>query len=485
MEEAPLTLTAPHENVRHSGAILALLLLTFFSLNDLHAQSIRIVRSDVDSGRASFITATQLFGMDIEVSGVNNCTGVSFELQYQGSQYVVFSDWKARDMGMQGSFAYDLSDTASGAGSVHIGALSGIAVTDPGIDNPVAIHLDFVVRPSAPNGTALTFSFNHAQAVTSDSGGMIVNLSSAPYQVSIHGFVNVFPGDADNNGLVDSRDATTVGAFLKQGSGASNVRGYKRQPCSTLWLPQEALVWDSAKATYADCDGSGDVTLSDNLVVQINFGKEHSKTKKDNEIQCVKRTPHVQDGVEQALFVQTPVDLVGAAFAFDFPVGSELPVDFVCADAAVNTSLFLPDPDAHRVYLVFGSEHGLNAVHSGLAGHLIYNQRTSPYSCSQAMGATAGGSFYSLSILSEVNEHSSDLGDTTNLFRYDQDDIVCNPLVHEVSLVDGLGRVVAHISQHDLGTELRLSTKAYAAGAYFLILRGEAGAESHGLILGH
>ncbi len=273
-----------HKNMLRCFAAFWLSLFVFCSL-DTSAQTIRLVRTDVDSGRASFITATQMFGVDVLVSGVKNCTGVSFELQYQGSKMVVFSNWKERELGRKGTFAYDLSDTSTGVGSVHIGALAGIAITDPGIDNPRAVHLDFVVRPDAQNATPISFTFVHAQAVTSDSGGRIVPLTSTTYSVVIHGFVNVFPGDADNNGVVDSRDATTVGSFLKQGSGSSNVRGYKREPCSTLWLPQPSLVWDSSKATYADCDGSGDVTLSDNLVVQINFGKAHSITKKINDIQ--------------------------------------------------------------------------------------------------------------------------------------------------------------------------------------------------------
>ncbi len=437
------------------------------------AQSIRIVRSDVDSGRSNFVTATQLFGMDIEVSGVNNCTGVSFELQYQGSQYVVFSNWKARDLGLNGTFAYDLSDTSKGLGSLHVGALSGVSISDPGVDNPVAVHLDFVVRPNTPNNLPISFSFVHAQAVSSDSGGRIVSLSSTAYTVNVHGFVNVYPGDADNNGVVDSRDATTVGAYLKQGSGASNVRGYKREPCSTLWMAQEALVWDSSKATYADCDGSGDVTLSDNLVVQINFGKVHSKTKHEVDIQSTGRDYWPATFSRQALGIYAPKSLLGAAFELRFAANAELPLGFECADPDVHCSLFLPDPEQRSVFLVFGSENGKNLIRSGQVGNFIYASSSASFSTIQAMGATADGGIFNLGGLSSVDENPN----TNSPVLYIDESSTIHIAAGEVAQVcvsDILGRIFI-LAQRSGAAASSISTQDLPQGSYFVLLQGAQG----------
>ncbi|MBL7997066.1 MAG: T9SS type A sorting domain-containing protein [Candidatus Kapabacteria bacterium] len=257
----------------------------------LSAQTIRMVRTDVDSGRSSFITATQMFGVDIVLDSVTNVTGVSFQLRYNNANVVTYSNYKARDLGREGAFVYDLSDPVAGTGKIIVGMLSGRPITDEGFNNPRALHLDFVVRPSAKNNDIVTFTFLNAEATSSDSGGRLVPLTSINYQVNIHGFVNVFPGDANNDGKVDERDFNATGLYSGQGSGLSNVRGYRREPASTFWKPQPALVWDSAGATYADCDGSGDVTLSDGLVVRINLDSLHSGIMPGDEDPVGIRTP--------------------------------------------------------------------------------------------------------------------------------------------------------------------------------------------------
>ncbi len=413
--------------------------------------------------------------MDIVVSGVKNCTGVSFELQYNAAKYVVFSNWKARDLGLQGTFAYDLSDTASDKGSVHLGSLSGTAVTDPGIDNPVAVHLDFVVRPDAPNALPISFNFVHAQAVSSDSGGRIVSLSSSSYNVTVHGFVKVWPGDADNNGVVDSRDATTVGAYLKQGSGASNVRGYHRDPSSTLWMAQPALVWDSSKATYADCDGSGDVTLSDNLVVQINFGYLHSiiKNGSANDIQSVHEPVlpefphHAASMPRQELCASLPMPLAAAAFELQYPQGAALPLGFESDDPEVVCSLFDADAEHNRVFLTFGSVDRVNRLKSGLLGRLVYAADVSTASWTQALGSSGGGSIVSLksftSVDTEIPNSEVELSIGSGTLR------ISNANVTRVEIVDILGRRFLSTDVVDQANQ-SIDISALPSGTYMLLL---------------
>ena len=383
------------ERIASSLRTLILCAIAALMGGSAHAQTIRLVRSDVEAGRSGFVTATQSFGVDVVVDSIANCTSVSFELRFTNAKHVVFSHWKTRDLGKKGVFVYDLSDSL-GNGSVHVGALSGMGATDSAFTNPVVIHLDFVVLPDAPNDSTISFSFVYPQAVVTDSGGTIVKLNSVPYTATVHGFVQVHPGDADNNGIVDSRDATTVGAFLKQGSGTSNVRGYKREPASTLWLPQAALVWDSAQATYADCDGSGDVTLSDNLVVQINFGKTHSKTQSNSSIQSAKRSVYPAELQRVPVRIQAAENLLGVALSARLVDASARVIGFEPAESLPGVFPGYMRCDDGSLLLVFGSEQGQNSIRPGVAGYLVFESASCPVEMTHVLGATADGRIFPL-----------------------------------------------------------------------------------------
>ena len=66
------------------------------------------------------------------------------------------------------------------------------------------------------------------------------------------------------------------------------MKSFKRKSGSAIWGPHRVLTWDSASVTYADCDGNGDITISDMLIVTYNLGKDSSvykSEKKKDEIQ--------------------------------------------------------------------------------------------------------------------------------------------------------------------------------------------------------
>jgi hypothetical protein len=242
-----------------------------------HAQVLRCVRTD-PAANPSVITATKLFGFDVIADSIAGVTAVSFELRYRGAQYVRLAAWKPRALSRQSVYVIDLSDTASGNGSIHIGVLSGQPSSQPGMDSPTVLHLDFVVLPTAPHGALIQFDARSAEAVVGGATPVVVPLQSAPLVLRIHSFVAVYPGDANNDGRVDQRDFSTVALYLGQGAGGGPLRGYRRQPASTLWEPQLALAWDDEQATYADCDGSGDITLADALVVKVNYDSLRTAT---------------------------------------------------------------------------------------------------------------------------------------------------------------------------------------------------------------
>jgi hypothetical protein len=233
-------------------------------------QTLRFVRTD-PTANPSVITATKLFGFDIVATEIRNVTAVSFELRYTGAQYIRLAAWKPRQLSRYSVYVIDRSDTASGVGSISIGVLSGEPSTGIGLDSPTVVHLDFAVLPNAPHRLRVLFDAERAEAVVAGTPPQLVPLGVEAWSAVVHSFVSVFPGDANNDGRVDQRDYSTVALYLGQGTGGGALRGYRRQPASTLWEPQLALAWDDEQATYADCDGSGDITLGDALVVKLNY----------------------------------------------------------------------------------------------------------------------------------------------------------------------------------------------------------------------
>lgn len=259
---------------------------------ELHSQNIRLVRTDVDTTRSSFVTATYLFGVDIVVDSVQRTNGVTFELAYNMADKIKYSEHQAKGFGENSTTVVipDINE-ATGEGRIYVGVSSGLPIDSAQLEEPTVVHLDFAVSQTALNNEQVTFTFRSAYAVVYDDtlkSGVVLNLESEPTIYAIHGYVNVWPGDADNNGAVDNRDLNQIILYLGSGSQSKNMRTFKRENASTYWTAQRVLAWDSSVVSYADCDGNSEVTVTDMLVVPLNFKKTHSKVDKgqgnDNDV---------------------------------------------------------------------------------------------------------------------------------------------------------------------------------------------------------
>lgn len=252
-------------------------------------QSIRLIRGDVDSSRSGFVTSTYNFRLIVKLDSVENCTGVSFVLWHNQSNYVIFSNFSGFDFSINGStFVYPYSDYSRELEYLYIGLLSGDTIGGKGWDSPKVIELEFSVLPQAVNGQVLSFGFDTPEAIIStDSGGKVLSLKNETYNFVIHSFVEVWPGDANNDGKVSIDDVSRVGLYLGYGARKTNFRSYKRSSASTYWIAQQCLAWDSITVTYADCDGDGEVTLNDFLVIPLNFGKSKNQVNLHSEPESI------------------------------------------------------------------------------------------------------------------------------------------------------------------------------------------------------
>ncbi|MGB9702142.1 MAG: hypothetical protein ACPL1A_05360 [Candidatus Kapaibacteriota bacterium] len=261
--------------IKHIFTIIVILLIGLSS-NTLYSQSIRIVRTDVDSTRFDFITAGYVFGFDVYVDGVDSFNGLSFDLEWDAPDYVKFSQWELGKLGPK-SNAQLVSriDQINKLGILTVGVGTGQILDSTTKAISKVIHLDFVLLQSAEHGGKVKFTFIKPAISYFISGTpKIIELKTSPIEFKIHSYVDVYPGDADNSHEVDHMDYVNVTLYMGVGGPETkNTRTFKRTYPSSYWIAQRCLAWDIEPATYADCDGNGEITIKDMLIVSYNLGK--------------------------------------------------------------------------------------------------------------------------------------------------------------------------------------------------------------------
>ncbi|HPD32832.1 MAG TPA: dockerin type I domain-containing protein, partial [Candidatus Kapabacteria bacterium] len=257
--------------------IIFFLLIAF---SNSKAAIIHIERNDVDSARAGFITAGFTFSLDIKIDSLDKFNGVSFELDWDRPAFIFFSEWQIGDIGDK-SQAY----VEKYPGKIIVAVSNGLPLIESQISNSTFISLKFVALQSAINMDSVTFTFQKPTAsALIDSQSQLLPLSHNPTIFKIHSYIDVFPGDANNDGVVDHLDYSNVMLYLGLGSESQHSRTFKRLYPSIFWVPQKTLVWDISDATYSDCDGNGEITMKDMLVVSYNLGKNTTQIGKSQPV---------------------------------------------------------------------------------------------------------------------------------------------------------------------------------------------------------
>lgn len=246
---------------------------------DAQAQTVRLER--VPALKSHFITATKSFTVELIVDNITGCTGINMNLRFTLGGAVRFSGFEEVDISSQfGGFirVEDKSNVVAGQGNLTITATTGEKPeVGAGLTGPITVcRLNFVVTPEAVHNTNVAFTFLNPEAVVSAGDGSIIKLIPQASVYNIRGFVDVWPGDANNDRIVDSRDISIVQLFLDEGGVNDRITGYRREPASAVWAAQRALAWDSVRVTYADCDGSGRVDVNDILVVLAHIDRVHA-----------------------------------------------------------------------------------------------------------------------------------------------------------------------------------------------------------------
>ncbi len=82
----------------------------------------------------------------------------------------------------------------------------------------------------------------------------------------------VYPGDCNNDGVVNEIDVLPLGVFFGSAGPIRNIFGE-----GSIFGPKQAIPWDDPRITYADANGDGTVTESDLLTITQNWGGMHNQ----------------------------------------------------------------------------------------------------------------------------------------------------------------------------------------------------------------
>lgn len=77
--------------------------------------------------------------------------------------------------------------------------------------------------------------------------------------------IEVYPGDCDNNGVVDAGDILPIGVYFHNA-------GFQRDEHSVDWNPLSSTRWYSKASTYADVNGDGIIDERDIIGIGVNWG---------------------------------------------------------------------------------------------------------------------------------------------------------------------------------------------------------------------
>ena len=101
-----------------------------------------------------------------------------------------------------------------------------------------------------------------------DSDGVGEGSPIDDYSFSFTTGLAVYPGDANNDGIVNEMDVLPIGVYW-------GITGEEPRNMPVSWNRQASKSWDPVGATYADCDGDGTIDQDDLNVIQTNWGLTH------------------------------------------------------------------------------------------------------------------------------------------------------------------------------------------------------------------
>ncbi len=134
-------------------------------------------------------------------------------------------------------------------------------------DMSAKARVKFVARGNIPDSAQVLFSITEAKANDNQNDPITLGLRSKSVMISNN--VTVWPGDTNNDGVVDQSDVLPIGFYW-------GSKGPVRPNASINWLGQLSAPWVPLAATRANANGDTIVNQSEISAIGLNWGKVHS-----------------------------------------------------------------------------------------------------------------------------------------------------------------------------------------------------------------
>lgn len=213
-----------------------------------------------------FISPGQTFTMDITIGTeempVFDLLGVGLQVQFD-TEMIEFVDFSWGDFLFTGVTENDVLEFGGVDGESGVLALSlSRQGTVGGTDGfGLFASITFIAKAEAFGETLIDIT--EVMAINSFGDELPITTSS-PFIMIFDG-VFVWPGDTNNDGIVDISDVLPVGAWF-------GSTGPERPLFDLNWFPQVAYTWEIESLTYVDATGDGVINQNDILPIGLNFG---------------------------------------------------------------------------------------------------------------------------------------------------------------------------------------------------------------------
>jgi len=200
---------------------------------------------------------------------MTNLFGVSFDLNFSHTIYLDVVTPHASNV-IPGSFLgsdvifFQVVDETSGKVSVGNTRKAG----QGGVNGYGTVaQVKFIAQATTPHGTPVQFSIANVSA--NDANGTSIPLEPGTITITIVSGLIVWPGDTNNDKIVNQADVLPLGLHWGK-------TGPARQNASNSWVGQFAAPWNPELATFADANGDGSINQADVLPIGLNWNKTHT-----------------------------------------------------------------------------------------------------------------------------------------------------------------------------------------------------------------
>ncbi len=252
----------------------------------------------------SLLTPAQDFQVQIEIPAASkymyNLFDLQFVLTYDQRYLRIKSPFNANVLpqaffGTAAEFTFAATvDSALGQISFRLKRKTGLAPVEG--RGPLA-QIKFHAGVNLPDSARLTFNLINLAARDKNNWPVAVQPENLTVQSS--GLL-VWPGDTNQNGVVELTDVTTLGLHWE-------VAGPKRPGTEnqTAWMPHVAKKFLNVKATHADANGSGKIDERDLFPIGLNWRKSTTSGNAPKTFAPSQNAPHGSIGLALMPLAQT------------------------------------------------------------------------------------------------------------------------------------------------------------------------------------